>query len=121
VRLLKVRPPYPVTVFAVLAAAVVLAALVHEGPRGRWVGAGLLLLIATFGLVQGVWAAWLFLVVVAVADIVVGVLEWPDWPAAQIIALNGFMLALLLAPSTRRYVRRGRPRLLAKVGFGRLT
>ena len=98
-----------------------MVALVRVGPQGRWVGAALLLLVATFGLVQGVWAAWLFLIVIAVGDIIVGVARWPDGGAAWTVAINGFMLVLLLPRSTRRFVRRGRPRLLARLGFGRLT
>ena len=120
-RLLKRRPPNTVFAFAAFSAGIVLIALVRDGPQGRWVGAALLFLVATFGLVQGIWAAWLFLVVIALGDIVLGLLKWPEWPAAPIIAVNGFMLVLLLAPSTRRYVRCGRPWLPPKPGFGRLT
>jgi hypothetical protein len=120
VRLLKSRLPLTVVVYAAFAALLVLVALVREGPHGRWVGAALLLLVATFGLVQGIWAAWLFLLVIAVGDIIVGVANWPDGGAAWTIAINGFMLTLLLARSTRRHARRGRPRI-ARLGFGRLT
>jgi hypothetical protein len=121
VRLLQSRLPLTVLLFAGFVAFLVLIALVREGPQGRWIGAALLLLIATFGLVQGVWAAWLFLMVIAVGDIIVGAAEWPQGRAAGTVAINGCMLALLLAGSTRRYARRGRPRILARLGSGRLT
>ena len=99
---------------------VFLVALVVEGPHDRLLGGGLLLLIVTLGLVRGVWAAWLFLVVVAVSGIVAG-FDWPTWRgAAEIVAVNALMLVLLLASSTRRFTRRGRPRFLGRLGSRRL-
>ena len=92
-----------------------MVALVHEGPHERLIGGGLLLLIATFGLVRGVWLSWLFLTLIAAGDVIIGVYKWPDWPATWIIAINGVMLALLLARPTRRYARRGRPRAFARL------
>jgi hypothetical protein len=57
----------------------------------------------------------------AVSGIVLG-LDWPTWRgAAEIVAVNAIMLVLLLAPTTRRFTRRGRPRFLGKLGSGRLT
>ena len=82
-RLLNVRPPHTVVAYAFVVMALILVALVREGSQGRWLGGAFLLLLVTFGLLQGVWAAWAFLVFVAVGDIVVGVLRWPDWRAAS--------------------------------------
>jgi hypothetical protein len=120
VRRLNVRPPSTVVAYAFLVMALILVALVREGSQGRWLGGAFLLLLVTFGLLQGVWAAWAFLVFVAVGDIVVGVVRFPDWRAASIAAVNGLMLILLLARSTRQYAGRGRPRLLGRIGFGEL-
>jgi hypothetical protein len=114
-------PPNTVVAFAAFVAGVFLFSLVAEGPHDRLLAGGIVLLIVTFGLVYGVWAAWLFLVVVAVSGIVLG-LDWPTWRgAAEIVAVNAIMLVLLLAPTTRRFTRRGRPRFLGKLGSGRLT
>ena len=118
-RLLTPRPPYTVVALAVFAVLVVLVSFVQDGPA-RWVGAALLFLLVTYGVVRGLWPAWVFLLVVAAGDILVGVSKWPDRGAPVTIALNAFMLALLLAGSTRRYVRRGRPRILDRLGFGRV-
>jgi hypothetical protein len=119
--LLGGRPPYTVVGFAAFVAGVFLVSLVVEGPRDRLLAGGLVLLIVTYGLVRGVWAAWLFLVVVAVSGIAAG-LDWPTWRgAAEIVAVNAILLVFLLAPSTRRFTRRGRPRFLAWLGSGQLT
>ena len=119
--LLGARPPSTVVAFAAFAASVLLYSLVVEGPHGRLLGGGLVLLTVTYALVRGVWAAWVFLVVVAVSGMVAG-FNWPTWRgAAEIVAVNALMLVLLLAPPTRRFTRRGRPRFLAKLGSGRLT
>ena len=120
-RFLNARPPYTVLAFASLVTLIFLVSLVHEGPHERLIYGGLLLLAATFGLLQGLWVSWLFLVFIALGDLIVGLYRWPDGPAAATIATNGVMLALLLAGSTRRYTRRGRPRALRKLGFDRPT
>ena len=44
----------------------------------------------------------------AAGDLVYAALTWPAWWTA---AISGIMLALLLARPTRRYARRGRPRV----------
>jgi hypothetical protein len=111
----RVRPN-TVVAYAVLVAVLFVVALVREGPHGRLVAGGLLLLIVTLGLVQGVWLSWLLLTALAVGDVLVGVSKWPEWPANWIIVINGIMLALLLTRPTRRYARRGRPRVLARLG-----
>jgi len=103
----------------VFVVVIVLVSLVRDGPHGRWVGAALLFLLITYGVVQGLWPAWVFLLVIAVGDILVGVANRPDRGAPVTITLNAFMLALLLAGSTRRYACRGRPRILDRLGFGR--
>jgi hypothetical protein len=70
------------------------------------VGGELVLVTATVGLFARIWLAWIFLVFVAAGDIVVALGNGPDRWA---VIFNGAMLALLLVPSTHRYVRRGRP------------
>lgn len=67
---------------------------------------GLALVLASFGLLRGVWLAWLFLTFVATGDLVAALFMWPAW---WTVLVNGIMLALLLSPPTRRYARRGRP------------
>jgi hypothetical protein len=113
---LKTRPPYTVVAYAAFVAITLLVALVREGAQGRWVGGGLLLLIATLGLVWGVWLSWLFLTALAAGDVIIGLVKWPEWPWSWILVINGFMLVLLLAGPTRRYTSRGRPRLLERLG-----
>jgi hypothetical protein len=115
-RSLRRWPPYTVVAYAAFVAIIVVVALVREGPHERLIAGGLLLLIVTFGLVGGVWLSWLFLTALAAGDVLIGVFKWPDWPAMWIIVINGIMLALLVTRPTRRYARRGRPRVLAKLG-----
>ena len=115
-RFLRRRPPYTVVAYAAFVAIIFVVSLVREGPHERLVAGGLLLLIVTFGLVGGVWLSWLFLTALAVGDMIIGVFKWPGWPATWIIVINGIMLALLLTRPTRRYARRGRPRVFAKLG-----
>ena len=111
------RPPYTVVAFASFAATEVLIALVHEGANQRLVGGALVLLLATYGLVRGVWLSWVFLTAVAAGNAFIGFVRWPAWPqAAYIVVINGVMLALLLNWPTWRHARRGRPRLLARLG-----
>jgi hypothetical protein len=99
--LLGGRPPNTVVVLAAFVAGAFLFSLVAEEPHDRLLAGGIVLLIVTLGLVHGVWAAWLFLVVMAVSGIVGG-LDWPTWRgAAEIVAVNAIMLVLLLAPTTR--------------------
>ena len=65
---------------------------------------GPVLVLASIGLLQRIWPAWLFLVVVHVGSLVVATFIWAA-------LLNAIMAILLVAPPTRRYARRGRPRL----------
>jgi hypothetical protein len=111
----RVRPD-TVVAYAVFVADIFVVSLIREGPHERLVTGGLLLLIVTFGLIQGVWLSWLFLTALAAGEVILGVSKWPEWPAAWIIVINGIMLALLLTRPTRRYARRGRPRVLARLG-----
>jgi hypothetical protein len=111
----RVRP-YTVVVFAAFVAVIFMVALLREGPHERLIAGGLLLLILTFGLVQGVWLSWLFLTAFAAGDVILGLSRWPVWTAKWIIVINGIMLVLLLTRPTRRYARRGRPRVLARLG-----
>jgi hypothetical protein len=97
------RPPYTIVAFVAIVAAVLVAVVVAHGVDGWLLGGGLLLVAASLGLMRGIWLAWLFLTVVAAGDLLVALSRWPWWwPAAVNVAL----LALLLAPPTRRYARR---------------
>jgi hypothetical protein len=118
VRFLTKRPPYSVMAYAAFAVTIVVVSLSREGPHERLLGGALVLMLATFALLQGLWVAWLFLTAVAVGDMIIGLLDWPSWTATSTIVINGVMLALLVAGPTRRYARRGRPRALARLGFG---
>jgi hypothetical protein len=104
------RPP--ITVIAFVAVVVTgLVSLLLFGLVDWWLfGGGALLLLASYGLVRGIWFAWLFLTVVAAGDLVIAAIRWPAWSMALV---NGTMLLLLIAPSTLRYVRR--PRFLSSV------
>jgi hypothetical protein len=107
---LKTRPPYTVVAYAAFAVLIVVVSLVREGPHQRFVYGALVLLVASFGLVLGVWLSWLFLTAVAAVGVIGGLFR-PEWPWTSIIVVNGVMLALLLARPSRRYARRGRPRV----------
>lgn len=103
----RVRPP--VTVIALAAVVVaVLVSLLLFGRVDAWLfGGGAVLLLATFGVVRGVWFAWFFLVVVAVGDVLVTLASRSTWWASSAV-VNLALLLLLLAPDTRRHVRRSR-------------
>jgi hypothetical protein len=103
------RPPLAVALFVALVVAALLVILVVHGVDGWLVGGGALLLLASYGLVRGFWIAWVLLAVVAVGDVIVTALAGPAWLP---LALNVALLALLLAPSTRRHVLW--PRFLAR-------
>jgi hypothetical protein len=98
------RAPYTVWAFAAVVVAA-LAELVVVGRIDGWlIGGGLLLLVLSLALVQGVWFAWLLLTVVSAGDLLAVPFMWPAW---GMLLVNGAMLTLLLAPPTRRYV--GKP------------
>jgi hypothetical protein len=98
----------PYTVWLLVAVVVTaLAALLVVGNLDAWlVGGGLVLLAASFGLIAGMWPAWLFLTVVAAGDMVAALFVWPAW---WTVLTNGIMLALLLARPTRHHAVRWRP------------
>jgi hypothetical protein len=100
------RSPY--TAWLLMAVVVAtLTALLLIGKRDAWlVGGGLVLLLASSGLVAGMWPAWLFLTLVAAADLLAALVRWPGWWA---VLINGTMLILLLARPTRRHAVRWRP------------
>jgi hypothetical protein len=52
-RFLNARPPYTVLAFASFVTLIFLVSLAREGPHERLIYGGLLLLAATFGLLQG--------------------------------------------------------------------
>lgn len=108
IRLLPQRPPVTVIAFVAVVVAVLVDLLLFGRIDGWLFGGGLLLLLGSYGLVRGIWFAWLFLTVVAAGDLVIAAIRWPAWEAALV---NGTLLALLVFPSTRRYVRR--PRFLS--------
>lgn len=90
--------------FAVVVAAALLWLLVVGGIYVSLLAGGAVLVLATFGLARGVRVAWIFLTIVAVADLVYAVATWPAWGA---LLVNGALLVLLLAAATRRHVRAG--------------
>src|SRR5215210_1177830 len=104
------RPPITVIAFVAVVVTVLVYLLLFGRVDGWLFGGGLLLLFASYGLVRGIWFAWLFLTVVAVGDLVIAAIEWPAWGAALV---NGTLLALLVCPSTWHWVRRRR-RLLSR-------
>jgi hypothetical protein len=99
-------PPFTVSVFAAVVAAILIWLLVAHGV-GLWLLGALVLSLATAALVTGLWAAWAFLVFVAAGDIVVALIGRPPFVWST-VALNAVLLALLLAPPTRHWTRRGR-------------
>jgi hypothetical protein len=103
------RPPLAVALFVAVVVAALLVILVVHGVDGWLIGGGGLLLLASYGLLRGVWIAWVFLTVVAAGDLAVTAMAGPAWLP---LALNLALLALLLAPSTRRHV--AWPSFLAK-------
>ena len=98
--MLKRRPPYTVIAFAAVVTTVLVALLVAQRIDGYLLGGGFLLLLASYGLVRGIWFAWLFLTALTVADLVDAALVWPAW---WTVLVNATLLVLLLAPPTRRY------------------
>jgi hypothetical protein len=107
-RRLRRRPPYTIVGCVVVVATVLVALLVADGIDRTLLTGGLLLVVASFGLLQGIWFAWLFLTIVAAGDLVIALTRGPAWWP---LLVNATMLALLLSGPTRRYARRGRPRL----------
>jgi hypothetical protein len=103
------RPPLTVALFVAVVVAVLLYVLVASGVDGWLVGGGALLLLASYGLVRGVWIAWLFLVVIAVGDSIAAAFAGPAWLP---LAVNLTLLGLLVAPSTLRHITP--PRVLAR-------
>ena len=116
-RRLSRRPPYTVVACVAVVATVLVALLVAHGVDRTLLTGGLLLVVASFGLLQGVWFAWLLLTVVAAGDLVVALIRWPAWGP---LLVNATMLALLLSGPTRRYAGRGRPRLRRWFGSRRV-
>jgi hypothetical protein len=107
-RRLKSRPPYTVVAFVAVVATVLVALLIADASDRNLLIGGPLLVVASFGLLRGVWFTWLFLTALAAADLGYALFTWPAW---WTVLVNGTMLALLLSRPTRRYARRGRPRL----------
>jgi hypothetical protein len=105
IQLLPKRPPLTVIAFVAVVVSVLVDLLLFGRIDGWLLAGGSLLLLASYGLVRGIWFAWVFLTAVAVGDLVIAVLRWP---ALAMFLVNGTMLVLLVAPSTRRYVRRPR-------------
>jgi hypothetical protein len=112
-RCLRRRPPYTVVAYLAVVATVLLALLINDpADPGLFVG-GPLLILASVGLLEGFWLAWLFLTLVSVGSLVGVPFMWPAW---WTVVINGLLLALLLARHTRRYARRGRPGVFARLG-----
>jgi hypothetical protein len=108
---LKRRPPYTVIAFVAVVTTVLVSLLVAQRIDGYLLGGGFLLLLASYGLVRGIWFAWLFLTALTVADLVDAALAWPAW---WTVLVNATLLVLLLAPPTRR-VRPPRPSPLPRL------
>jgi hypothetical protein len=102
-RLLPTRPPTTVLLVGAVIVAALLFLLVSGRVDGWLVGGGSLLLLASYGLLRGVWVAWLFLTVVAIGDVIIAAVRWPAWGA---LLINLTLLVLLLWPSTLRFIHR---------------
>jgi hypothetical protein len=112
-RRLHGRPPYTVVGFVGVVATVLVVLLIADASDPYLLTGGLVLVVASFGLLRGIWLAWLFLTAVAAGDLVYTLFTWGT------VLINGTLLALLLASPTRRYTRRGRPRLRGWLGAHR--
>ena len=82
-------------------------ALVEDGPDERVIFGGAWLLLMSAALVGRIWLAWLSLTVVTAGDLVITIVN-VVWLG---ILFNAVMLVLLVAPPTRRYTQRWRPRI----------
>ena len=98
-------PPYTVWIYVGVVATILVVEFVIGGIDRSAVNGVLTLLVATFGLVAGVWFAWLFLTFVAAAHLIV--VPWMQ-PLSWDLLLNGIMLALLLLRPTRHHAVRWR-------------
>jgi hypothetical protein len=96
-------PPPTVRTVAALAAGVIVISFVADGP-GWWLLPALILVLATLALMAGSRVAWIFLAFVATGDIVLVASGQTRYPTTTFM-LNAVVLGLLLAPSTRRWVR----------------
>jgi hypothetical protein len=99
--------PYTVWIYAAIVAAVLVFELLIGGVDSSAVGGVITLVVATLGLVVGIWFAWLFLTFVAAAHLIL--VPWMR-PLSWDLLLNGVMLALLLLRATRDHAIRWRPR-----------
>jgi hypothetical protein len=104
------RAPTSVLSFAALIAGTLLLLLVTGGIRAEHAFPVAVLILLTLGLVRGFWPAWAFLIALGLASVVHALATGPKWWGT--VVLNATMVVLLAAPSTRRYVRRGRPRFV---------
>jgi flagellar biosynthesis protein FliR len=110
VPVLRTRAPYTVLAYLAVVAVILVVALADDGPDGRLLRGGLVLVFASVGLYHGFWLAWLFLALVAAGDMLHIALDLQPWWIIGILT-NGTMLALLVSRPTRKHARRGRPRL----------
>ena len=87
-----------------LVAVLITGFYVKDG-GGAWLFGAIVLAAATIGLLDGRRLAWLFLTIIASADILAVLIARSPfmWSA---VAANALMLALLLAPSTRHWAQR---------------
>jgi hypothetical protein len=99
-------PRPTVRAVAALAAGVIVLSFVADGP-GWWLFPALILALATVALMAGSQAAWIFLALVAAGDIVLVAFGQTRHPTTTFM-LNAVVLGLLLAPSTRQWVRRAK-------------
>lgn len=73
-----------------------------SAPAGTFVAAFLLTLIPFVFLLRGSRIAWIVLLVIEVAALILNLLVGPRWPAV----VEAILVALLLAPSSRAFVWR---------------
>ena len=108
------RPPDSVVAYAAIFGGTWLIALASEGAHPALLTGGAVLALLLLGLWRGVWIAWLFLAVAVHAGSSTVILaDWQSsWFVATALFMHAVLLALLVAPPTRRHARRGRPRLI---------
>ncbi len=96
------RPPGTIVAFVLIVGAISVSALVDAGLDRRLVGAaGLLYIAAVAALWFGVSISWLALTMLTALMVIAALAApYPSWAFAG----NALLVALLVAPPTRRYV-----------------
>ena len=97
------RPPVTVVAYVGFLAVVLLSSLIADGADPRLILGGLALAAGAAGLYLGSRVAWIIVTTVHAVNLLLAVTSEGAW---WIVAVAIVPLALLLAPPTRRYVRR---------------